>query len=178
MDYGRLTDNNGRCADFRHVIVVMTTNAGAELLEKPSVGFVEQDRRHDSFESIKRLFSPEFRNRLDAVIQFNHLDTKTLFRVVDKFIMELEVQLQDKHVALDVDASARNWLALRGYDPAMGARPMARVIQEKIKTPLADELLFGRLTNGGMVKISEKDGDLHFELSQIVPGGIIRSHPQ
>ena len=165
MDYGRLTDNNGRSADFRHVIVVMTTNAGAEFIERHTLGFTEQDRSEDSLESIKKIFSPEFRNRLDAIIQFNHLDVATIHRVVDKFVMELEVQLQEKHVALEVEAAAKVWLANHGYDRTMGARPMARLIEEKIKKPLADELLFGRLSNGGVLRVYEKDNQLQFEIA-------------
>lgn len=168
MDYGKLTDNNGRSADFRHVILVMTTNAGAELIEKPSIGFAEQDRRADGMESIKRLFTPEFRNRLDAIIQFNHLAIDTLSRVVDKFITELEVQLQDKHVALEIDQTAKRWLAIHGYDQAMGARPMARLIEESIKKPLAEELLFGRLNNGGTLSIIEENGKLSFNINSSV----------
>ena len=132
-------------------------------------------------ESIKHLFTPEFRNRLDAMIQFNHLDSDTLSRVVDKFMMELEVQLQEKHVALEVDRSAKAWLAIHGYDRTMGARPMARLIEEKIKKQLADELLFGRLSNGGTVRITTKDDRLYFEISTSYSRsgiGIIRSHPQ
>ncbi len=182
MDYGRLTDNNGRTADFRHVILVMTTNAGAEAIEKHSMGFTKQDHhQEDSMQSIKQLFAPEFRNRLDAVIQFNHLDTETLNRVVDKFLMELEVQLQEKHVAVEVDPLARGWLAAHGYDRTMGARPMARLIEDKLKKPLADELLFGKLSNGGKVRITVKNEQIKFEVSNnfaVSNNGVIRSHPQ
>ncbi|HEY9150911.1 MAG TPA: ATP-dependent Clp protease ATP-binding subunit ClpA [Gammaproteobacteria bacterium] len=153
MDHGTLTDNNGRKADFRNVVLVMTTNAGASEMSRPSIGFRQQDHASDGMEAIKRLFTPEFRNRLDAVIQFNPLDPTVITQVVDKFIFELEAQLQDKGVTIDVDESARLWLAERGYDPKMGARPMARVIQEHIKKPLAEELLFGRLVGGGEVHI-------------------------
>ncbi len=153
MDHGTLTDNNGRKADFRNVVLVMTTNAGASEMSRPSIGFCQQDHASDGMEAIKRLFTPEFRNRLDAVIQFNPLDPTVITQVVDKFIFELEAQLQDKGVTIDVDESARLWLAERGYDPKMGARPMARVIQEHIKKPLAEELLFGRLVGGGEVHI-------------------------
>lgn len=165
MDYGRLTDNNGRTADFRHVILVMTTNAGAEVIEKHSIGFHTQDHKEDGMQSIKQLFAPEFRNRLDAVIQFNHLDTETLNRVVDKFLMELEVQLQEKHVVVEVDPLARSWLAKHGYDRSMGARPMARLIEDKLKKPLADELLFGKLSSGGNVRITVKNDQLKFDVS-------------
>ncbi|HEX7115092.1 MAG TPA: ATP-dependent Clp protease ATP-binding subunit ClpA [Steroidobacter sp.] len=149
MDHGTLTDNNGRKADFRHVIIVMTTNAGAFEMSRPSIGFVQQDHASDGMEAIKRLFSPEFRNRLDGIIQFNPLDSRTIQRVVDKLLVEVEAQLERKGVQLHVDDAAREWLARKGYDPKMGARPMARVIQESIKRPLAEELLFGRLTDGG-----------------------------
>ena len=149
MDHGTLTDNNGRKADFRHVIIVMTTNAGAFEMNRPSIGFTQQDHTSDGMEAIKRLFSPEFRNRLDGIIQFNGLDSRTIQRVVDKLLVEVEAQLEQKGVQLHVDDSAREWLARKGYDPKMGARPMARVIQESIKRPLAEELLFGRLAGGG-----------------------------
>lgn len=160
MDHGTLTDNNGRSADFRHVIIVMTTNAGAELLERTSIGFVEQDSQGDSHTAIKKLFSPEFRNRLDAIIQFNHLSTETLYHVVDKFIDELKTVLDSKGVHLIVNSEARKWLALHGYDKKMGARPMGRLIQERIKKPLADQLLFGSLSNGGVVTITAQDDEL------------------
>ncbi|HKQ15569.1 MAG TPA: ATP-dependent Clp protease ATP-binding subunit ClpA [Steroidobacteraceae bacterium] len=149
MDHGTLTDNNGRKADFRHVIIVMTTNAGAFEMNRPSIGFTQQDHASDGMEAIKRLFSPEFRNRLDGIIQFNGLDSRTIQRVVDKLLVEVEAQLEQKGVQLHVDDAAREWLARKGYDPKMGARPMARVIQESIKRPLAEELLFGRLAGGG-----------------------------
>jgi len=149
MDHGTLTDNNGRKADFRHVIIVMTTNAGAFEMNRPSIGFMQQDHASDGMEAIRRLFSPEFRNRLDAIIQFNGLDSRTIQRVVDKLLVEVEAQLEQKGVQLHVDDAAREWLARNGYDPKMGARPMARVIQEAIKRPLAEELLFGRLAGGG-----------------------------
>ncbi|NOY16608.1 MAG: ATP-dependent Clp protease ATP-binding subunit ClpA [Gammaproteobacteria bacterium] len=160
MDHGALTDNNGRKTDFRNVILVMTTNAGAEQMARSSIGFTEQDHRSDGGEAIKKLFTPEFRNRLDAIINFNDLDKSTIVHVVDKFILELEVQLADKNVVISVDESARSWLAEHGYDPTMGARPMARVIQENIKKPLADEILFGKLDKGGEVFVSEKEGKL------------------
>jgi ATP-dependent Clp protease ATP-binding subunit ClpA len=159
MDHGTLTDNNGRKADFRHVIIVMTTNAGAADMARPSIGFTQQDNASDGMEAIRRLFSPEFRNRLDAVIQFGALDSKTIERVVDKLIVEVEAQLEAKGVQISLDDAARGWIAEKGYDPKMGARPMARVIQEHIKRPLAEELLFGSLANGGTVRISvSKDG--------------------
>ena len=164
MDHGTLTDNNGRKADFRNVIVVMTTNAGAEQMNRRSIGFSTQDHSTDGMEIIKRTFTPEFRNRLDGIIQFRGLDTEHIGYVVDKFLFELESQLQDKNVTLHVDDEARTWLAIHGYDPAMGARPMARVIQENIKKPLAEELLFGKLSAGGRIRITVKDDALDFEL--------------
>jgi ATP-dependent Clp protease ATP-binding subunit ClpA len=164
MDHGTLTDNNGRKADFRNVVLVMTTNAGAEETSRRSIGFTEQDHSTDGREALKRYFTPEFRNRLDAIVQFRSLSGETIASVVDKFVFELEQQLADKKVALSVDADARAWLAEKGYDPQMGARPMARVIQNHIKKPLAAELLFGSLVNGGSVRVLVKDGDLAFEL--------------
>ncbi len=160
MDRGVLTDTNGREANFKNVIVVMTTNAGAAQAARRSIGFVEQSHRTDAMEVIRRAFTPEFRNRLDAIIQFNALDFEHILRVVDKFLIELEAQLTEKHVSLDVDAEARRWLAEHGFDAQMGARPMARVIQEKVKRALADELLFGKLAEGGKVTLGVKDGEL------------------
>jgi ATP-dependent Clp protease ATP-binding subunit ClpA len=160
MDHGVLTDTNGREANFKNVIVVMTTNAGAAQAARRSIGFVEQSHVTDAMEVIRRTFTPEFRNRLDAIIQFNPLEFEHVLRVVDKFLIELEAQLADKHVALDVDADARRWLAEHGFDPQMGARPMARVIQEKVKRALADELLFGKLAEGGKVTLGVQDGEL------------------
>lgn len=166
MDHGTLTDNNGRKADFRNVIIVMTTNAGAEQMSRPSIGFTHQDHSGDSMEVIKRTFSPEFRNRLDGIIHFRALDAVTIAHVVDKFIAELEAQLHEKNVSIEVDDEARAWFAKHGFDPAMGARPMARLIQENIKRPLAEELLFGKLAGGGHVKISAQDGKLVFAIEE------------
>jgi ATP-dependent Clp protease ATP-binding subunit ClpA len=164
MDHGTLTDNNGRKADFRHVVIVMTTNAGAAEMSRASVGFVTQNHVTDGMEAIKRLFAPEFRNRLDAVVQFEGLDERTIQRVVDKLLVEVESQLEQKGVALHLDDQARAWIAKRGYDPKMGARPMARIIQEFIKRPLAEELLFGRLEKGGHAFVSlGSDGNLKLE---------------
>ena len=163
MDHGTLTDNNGRKADFRNVILVLTTNAGAERLGRASIGFTRQDHAGDELQEIKRLFSPEFRNRLDATIQFKPLDETTIAHVVDKFILELEAQLADKHVTVELDNAARAWLAKHGHDPAMGARPMARLIQEQVKKPLANELLFGSLASGGHVKVTADDSGLSFD---------------
>ena len=162
MDHGTLTDNNGRKADFRNIVLVMTTNCGAEEMSRPSIGFTQQDHSGDSLEIIRRTFTPEFRNRLDTVIQFGALDEKTVGHVVDKFIIELEGQLEEKRVTVDVDEDARKWLAEYGFDPKMGARPMARVIQENIKRPLAEELLFGKLHAGGNVRIGVKEAKLNF----------------
>ncbi len=164
MDHGTLTDNNGRKADFRNVIVVMTTNAGAQQMARTSMGFASQDHSGDDVQEIKKLFSPEFRNRLDAIIPFKPLDDQTILHVVGKFILELESQLADKHVTLDVDEAARRWLAKHGHDPAMGARPMARLLQDRIKKPLADELLFGKLAGGGHVKVTGTEEDLKLEI--------------
>ena len=163
MDHGTLTDNNGRKADFRNVVLVMTTNAGAEQMTRRSVGFTSQDHTSDSLEIVKRSFSPEFRNRLDAIVQFNHLERSTISSVVDKFVIELEAQLQDKRVTIEITEGARAWLGERGYDKVMGARPMARIIQEKIKRHLAEEVLFGKLERGGHVKVDVADDELTFD---------------
>jgi len=166
MDHGTLTDTNGRKTDFRNVILIMTTNAGAQIMSRRSMGFTEQSHETDGMEEIKRLFAPEFRNRLDGIIQFKPLDERTISNVVDKFIIELEHQLDEKRVTLQVDESARKWLAVKGYDPKMGARPMSRVIQEHMKRVLADELLFGRLAKGGQVLVSlnKDEDDLQIEV--------------
>jgi ATP-dependent Clp protease ATP-binding subunit ClpA len=165
MDHGTLTDNNGRKADFRNVIIVMTTNAGAQQMSRTSMGFTAQDHAGDDVQEIKKLFSPEFRNRLDAIIPFKPLNEQTIQHVVNKFVLELEAQLADKHVTIELDEAARRWLARHGHDPAMGARPMARLIQERIKKPLADELLFGKLAGGGHVKVTGSDEGLGFEIT-------------
>ena len=168
MDHGTLTDNNGRKADFRNVVLVMTTNCGAEQMSRPSIGFTQQDHSGDSLEIIKRTFTPEFRNRLDAVVRFGSLDEKTIGHVVDKFIIELEGQLEEKRVTIDVGEDARRWLAEHGFDPKMGARPMSRIIQENIKRPLAEELLFGRLVGGGNVRIGVDNDKLSFSFEPAV----------
>jgi len=158
MDHGKLTDANGRTADFRNVILVMTTNAGAVDMSKRSIGFTDTDARPDGMEAIRRQFTPEFRNRLDAVIQFDPLPRDVILQVVDKFVMELENQLADRNIHVEVSPDAREWLARHGFDPAMGARPMKRVIQEHVKRPLADELLFGELgEQGGTLRIDVDD---------------------
>ncbi|MFG6175743.1 ATP-dependent Clp protease ATP-binding subunit ClpA [Halomonas sp. THAF12] len=162
MDHGRLTDNNGREADFRHVILIMTSNAGVELATRRSIGFQTQDHSTDAMEAIRKTFTPEFRNRLDGIIQFHSLPTEVVRNVVDKFLVELQAQLDEKRVQLDVDEAARDWLAEKGYDPDMGARPMARLIQEKLKKPLAELILFGELAeHGGIVHVSVEGDELH-----------------
>ncbi|WP_117233247.1 ATP-dependent Clp protease ATP-binding subunit ClpA [Vibrio maerlii] len=163
MDNGTLTDNNGRKADFRNVILVMTTNAGVAETEKKSIGLIQQDHTPDAMGEIKKVFTPEFRNRLDNIIWFNSLDEGVIHQVVDKFIVELQVQLDARGVSLEVDEDARHWLANKGYDKAMGARPMGRVIQEQLKKPLANELLFGSLVDGGTVRVTLAKEELKFE---------------
>ncbi|KPN20412.1 ATP-dependent Clp protease ATP-binding subunit ClpA [Xanthomonas sp. Mitacek01] len=163
MDRGVLTDTNGREANFRNVILVMTTNAGATQASRRSIGFTKQDHSTDAMEVIRKSFTPEFRNRLDAVVQFQSLGFEHILRVVDKFMIELEAQLHDKNVSLSATPAARDWLAQHGFDPQMGARPMSRIIQDKVKRRLADELLFGKLANGGRVSIDVKDGELTVE---------------
>ncbi len=165
MDHGTLTDNNGRKADFRNVILVMTTNAGAESIARSTIGFTQQDHTSDAMEAVNKLFTPEFRNRLDAIIQFAALDRSIILNVVDKFIIELESQLEEKNVSIDFNAESKAWLAEHGFDPKMGARPMARIIRENIKKPLADEILFGRLSRGGKVRVKLDDvGNIAFDI--------------
>jgi len=166
MDHGTLTDNNGRKADFRNIMLVMTTNAGAQEASRASIGFTEQEHSSDSMQIIEKSFSPEFRNRLDAVVQFKSLGEETIIHVVDKFIFQLESQLHDKNVTLTLEPEARSWLAKKGYDPKMGARPMERTVQEHIKKPLANELLFGQLINGGAVKVYVKDNKIDFIITE------------
>ena len=160
MDHGTLTDNNGRKADFRNVVLVMTSNAGAQEISRNSIGFSEQDNSSDGMEALKKIFSPEFRNRLDAIVQFSALSEEVVETIVDKFLTELQAQLDQQRVMLEVDESARRWLAKEGYDERMGARPMQRLIQEKVKKPLAEDLLFGDLVNGGTVHVTLEDGEL------------------
>jgi ATP-dependent Clp protease ATP-binding subunit ClpA len=164
MDHGTLTDNNGRKADFRNIVLVMTSNAGAQEMGRASMGFSHQEHQSDGIEVIKRAFSPEFRNRLDGIIQFKPLNKDAILRVADKAILELEMLLQDKNVTLEIDNEARQWLADHGYDITMGARPMARLVQEKIKRPLADELLFGQLSDGGHVKVVLRDDEIALDI--------------
>ena len=166
MDHGTLTDNNGRKADFRHVMLIMTTNAGAESFSKRGIGFSDQDQTTDALEAIKRHFAPEFRNRLDSIVQFGALTEEVIEQVVHKFIAELQAQLDDRKVSIELDDSAMHWLAKRGYDKAMGARPMARVIQDSIKRPLADAILFGQLAGGGSVHVTVNGAEeLAFEMT-------------
>ena len=168
MDHGTLTDNNGRKADFNHVIVVMTTNAGAREAARGSMGFTPQDHSSDAMSAIEKVFSPEFRNRLDGVIQFDALEHDSVLRVVEKLVLELEAQLQGKNVTLVLEDEAREWIARRGYDRKMGARPMARVIQEHIKKPLAERMLFGDLQRGGrlLVQLDESGDGLALEVDE------------
>ena len=159
MDHGTLTDNNGRKADFRNVIIIMTTNAGAETLNKSSIGFTNARQAGDEMADIKRLFTPEFRNRLDAIVSFKPLDEQVILRVVDKFLLQLETQLVEKKVEVTFNDTLRKYLAKKGFDPLMGARPMQRLIQDTIRKALADELLFGRLTEGGRLTVDLDDKD-------------------
>ncbi|MGJ8694343.1 MAG: ATP-dependent Clp protease ATP-binding subunit ClpA [Thalassotalea sp.] len=160
MDHGTLTDNNGRKADFRNIILVLTTNAGVEETTRKSIGFTQQDHSVDAMNEINRVFSPEFRNRLDNIVWFNHLSPDVISQVIDKFIVELQAQLDDKGVSLELTKDAKNWFAEHGYDKSMGARPMARLIQEQLKKPLASELLFGELTQGGVAKVTVRQGKI------------------
>lgn len=166
MDHGTLTDNNGRKSDFRNVIIIMTTNAGAANMSRSSMGFTKQDHSSDGMEVIKKYFTPEFRNRLDSIVQFNPLSPEHIAHVVDKFLVELQAQLDDKKVELVIDDEARVWLAEKGYDAKMGARPMARTIQQHLKKPLADEILFGQLTHGGKVFVTTRDGELALDYEE------------
>ncbi len=167
MDHGKMTDHNGKTVDFRNVILIMTTNAGASDLAKEAIGFGRTERVGDDAEAINRMFTPEFRNRLDAVIGFSGLSMEIISRVVEKFIMQLEAQLEDRNVTFEIGEDARDWLGKKGYDKNFGARPLARVVQEHIKKPLAEELLFGNLTEGGVVKITLRKGELFFECKPI-----------
>jgi len=159
MDHGKLTDHNGKGVDFRNVILIMTTNAGAADMAKPAIGFERSSRIGEDEDAIKRMFTPEFRNRLDSIIPFASLPKEVVMLVVDKFIMQLEVQLEDRNVTFELSDAARKWLCRKGYDEAYGARPLSRVIQEHIKKPLADEILFGKLAKGGIVQVDVKKDD-------------------
>jgi len=170
MDHGTLTDNNGRKADFRNTVLIMTTNAGAELVSRRSIGFMDQDHATDGMEAVKKMFTPEFRNRLDSIIQFGSLPPEVVRTVVDKFVAELEAQIADRKVTIDVDDAAKDWLVEKGYDEKMGARPMARVIQEHIKKPLAEMLLFGDLEGrSGTVLVTVEDGELTLRVEECEP---------
>src|SRR6187397_17391 len=169
MDHGKLTDHHGKTVDFRNVVLIMTTNAGAADAARQGIGFGSGTKVEASEEAVKKMFAPEFRNRLDAIVPFDYLGTETVSRVVDKFILQLELQLADQNVHIQFDSDARSWLAKRGYDKLMGARPMARLIQDKVKQPLAEELLFGKLATGGEVHVSVKDDALAFELTPAAP---------
>src|SRR5690606_7722982 len=171
MDHGTLTDNNGRKADFRNVILIMTTNAGAQEMSRASIGFASQDHSTDGMEVIRRMFTPEFRNRLDAIIQFAPLDTSVIRTVVDKFLIELQTQLDDRKVVLHVEDEAVDWFVEHGYDKAMGARPMLRLIQTKIKRPLAEDILFGKLVNGGDVHVLVENGQIKLEITPAAGNG-------
>ena len=173
MDHGTLTDMNGRKTDFRHTILIMTSNAGADAMDKTSIGFMPQNGESDILSAVNHVFSPEFRNRLDAIIQFKSLDMRTILSVVNKFIAELEGQLEARRVVLEVDDEARTWLAKNGYDIKMGARPMVRLIQEQIKKPLAEELLFGKLSSGGHVKVTTEKGKIKFLIEDTLGTAII-----
>jgi len=170
MDHGTLTDNNGRKADFRNVILIMTTNAGAQEMSRASIGFTQQDHTSDATEVIKRMFTPEFRNRLDSIIQFEALDAGIIRTVVDKFLVELQVQLDDKKVTLHVDDEAIDWFVANGYDKSMGARPMLRLVQSKIKKPLAEDILFGQLVSGGDVRVTVRDNDIKLDITETDAG--------
>ena len=170
MDHGKLTDHNGKSVDFRNVILIMTTNAGASDMAKEAIGFGRTQREGEDEEAVKRLFTPEFRNRLDAIIPFAGLSEETVGRVVEKFVMQLEAQLADRNVTIELSSGAKEWLAERGYDPLYGARPLARVIQEHIKKPLAEELLFGKLVKGGSVKVNLVEGKLAFDVTEAAGG--------
>jgi ATP-dependent Clp protease ATP-binding subunit ClpA len=169
MDNGKLTDHHGKTVDFRNVILIMTTNAGASDMAREAVGFGAMTREGEDEEAIKRMFTPEFRNRLDAIVPFGYLPPEVVARVVDKFILQLELQLSDRNVHIHLDDESKRWLTERGYDRLYGARPMGRLVQEKIKQPLAEELLFGKLTNGGEVKVTIKDNAPAFEIVSAPP---------
>jgi ATP-dependent Clp protease ATP-binding subunit ClpA len=169
MDHGKLTDHHGKTVDFRNTILIMTTNAGASDMAREGIGFGASSREDAQEDAVKKMFTPEFRNRLDAIVPFSYLPPAVVARVVDKFILQLELQLADRNVHIDLDDEARAWLVERGYDKLYGARPMGRLVQEKIKQPLAEELLFGKLVNGGEVKVRIKDNAPAFEITPAPP---------
>ena len=171
MDHGKLTDHNGKKIDFRNVILIMTTNAGAADAAKEAIGFGRGKREGEDEEAIKNLFTPEFRNRLDAVVKFGRLPLLVIHQVVQKFILQLEAQLADRGVTFELSEAAISWLGKEGYDDQFGARPLARVIQENIKKPLAEEILFGKLAKGGVVKVDFKDGQITFDIVEAPPRG-------
>ena len=177
MDNGRLTDHHGKTVDFRNVVLVMTTNAGASDMARQGIGFGDVSKEDAGEEAVKKMFTPEFRNRLDAIVPFAYLGRDTVSRVVDKFILQLELQLADQNVEIGLDDAAKAWLAEKGYDKLYGARPMGRLIQEKIKQPLAEELLFGKLANGGEVQVSVKDGKPVFEVTSAAPKTTAKKKP-
>jgi ATP-dependent Clp protease ATP-binding subunit ClpA len=178
MDHGKLTDHNGKSINFRNVILIMTTNAGASDMAKAAFGFTRQKREGDDAEAINRLFSPEFRNRLDAIIPFSHLSTEIIGQVVEKFVLQLEAQLADRGVTIALSDEAKKWLIDRGYDEMMGARPMARVIQENVKKPLADEVLFGKLKDGGHVRVVVREEEGQPVLAFEYPEGPVTPKPE
>jgi ATP-dependent Clp protease ATP-binding subunit ClpA len=163
MDHGKLTDHNGKSVDFRNVILIMTTNAGAAMMSKAAIGFGRDKREGEDAAEIERMFAPEFRNRLDSVIAFANLPAEVVAQVVDKFVIQLEGQLADRNVTIELTDAARKWLAEKGFDPLYGARPLARVIQDNVKKPLAEELLFGKLEKGGTVRV-----DLDKEIDKLI----------
>ena len=167
MDHGKLTDHNGKSVNFQNVVIIMTTNAGAMEQAKEAIGFARSEREDEDTSAIERLFSPEFRNRLDATIKFNPLPKSVILQVVDKFILQLEAQLLDRNVSIELSRKAAEWLAEKGYDSKMGARPLSRLIQEEIKKPLADDLLFGKLSKGGMVKVLIKENKIDLKISSL-----------
>jgi ATP-dependent Clp protease ATP-binding subunit ClpA len=185
MDHGTLTDNNGRKADFRNVIIIMTTNAGAETMNKATIGFTNPRQAGDEMGDIKRLFTPEFRNRLDAIVSFKALDEQIILRVVDKFLLQLETQLAEKKVEVTFTDKLRKHLAKKGFDPLMGARPMQRLIQDTIRRALADELLFGRLTDGGRLTVdigdvaegSDATPEVLLDIQPLPPKGKAKAEP-
>ena len=172
MDHGKLTDHNGKSVDFRNVILIMTTNAGAADMAKPAIGFAREERVGEDDDAINRMFTPEFRNRLDSVIPFGALPVEVVRKVVDKFVMQLEAQLGERGVMIELTPKARDWLAKRGYDKSFGARPLGRVIQENIKRPLAEELLFGKLADGGVIRVKVKEDKLVFDFPEPKAEGV------